>query len=71
MVSSECPLDKACVNEKCVDPCPGTCGLAAKCNVVNHNPICSCPVGQTGDPFVRCYPIPRKNLDIRSIILYK
>lgn len=59
-VSSECPQDKACVNQKCVDPCPGTCGLNAKCNVINHSPICSCSPGHTGDPFTRCYPIPRK-----------
>lgn len=54
MVSSECAQDKACVNQKCVDPCPGTCGLNARCQVVNHNPICSCSPGYTGDPFVRC-----------------
>jgi len=54
MVSSECAQDKACVNQKCVDPCPGTCGLNARCQVVNHNPICSCSAGYTGDPFVRC-----------------
>lgn len=55
--SNECSLSQACVNQKCIDPCPGTCGIAAKCQVVNHNPICSCASGQTGDPFVRCYPI--------------
>lgn len=53
-VSSECPLNKACINEKCVDPCPGTCGQNARCNVVNHNPICSCSPGYTGDPFSGC-----------------
>ena len=59
-VSSECPQNKACVNQKCVDPCPGTCGQNARCNVVNHSPICSCNAGYTGDPFTRCSPIPRK-----------
>lgn len=54
MVSADCPQDKACINTKCKDPCPGTCGLNARCNVVNHNPICSCALGFTGDPFVRC-----------------
>uniref|UniRef100_A0A6E8W1C0 Dumpy n=1 Tax=Anopheles coluzzii TaxID=1518534 RepID=A0A6E8W1C0_ANOCL len=58
VVSSECALDKACVNQKCVDPCPGTCGTNARCNVNNHSPICSCQSGFTGDPFTRCYPIP-------------
>lgn len=56
MTSSECALDKACINTKCQDPCPGTCGINARCQVVNHNPICSCSVGFTGDPFVRCLP---------------
>lgn len=55
--SSECALTKACVNQKCIDPCPGTCGFNAVCQVVNHNPICSCSSGQTGDPFTRCLPI--------------
>jgi hypothetical protein len=52
--SSECPQNLACVNLKCVDPCPNTCGINARCNVINHNPICSCTGGYTGDPFVRC-----------------
>lgn len=55
VVSSECPQTKACVNQKCVDPCPGTCGINALCNVINHNPICSCPPGHDGDPFTSCY----------------
>lgn len=54
MISADCPLDKACIKQKCQDPCPGTCGINARCQVVNHNPICSCTAGFTGDPFVRC-----------------
>lgn len=61
VVSSECPLDKACVNQKCVDPCPGVCGQNARCNVRNHSPICTCSSGFTGDPFVQCHLIPRKS----------
>jgi hypothetical protein len=56
--SSDCNLNEACLNQKCKDPCPGTCGIGAKCQVINHNPICSCPPGHTGDPFTRCQPIP-------------
>jgi len=55
--NSECPLNEACINQKCKDPCPGTCGIGARCSVVNHNPICSCPTRYNGDPFVRCTPI--------------
>lgn len=62
MISAECPLDKACINTKCQDPCPGTCGLNSRCQVVNHNPICSCSPGFTGDPFTRCEREERKHL---------
>lgn len=60
-VSSECPLNKACINLKCEDPCPGSCGLNANCEVINHSPICSCKSDLTGDPFTRCFAIPRKS----------
>ena len=54
IVNSECASDRACVNTKCVDPCPNTCGIEAKCYTRNHNPICACPQGYTGDPFQQC-----------------
>lgn len=59
-VSSECIPDKACVNLKCINPCVGACGSGARCEVINHSPICSCREGQTGDPFRSCYTIPSK-----------
>lgn len=54
LVSSECQLDRSCINQKCKNPCENVCGLNARCTVINHNPICSCEFGFTGDPFVRC-----------------
>lgn len=60
--SSDCTLDKACNNQKCVNPCQGTCGVQAKCQVINHNPICTCPSGYSGDPFTRCSPIRKFDL---------
>lgn len=54
IVNSDCRYDKACIDQKCQDPCQGMCGIDARCLVVNHNPICSCLLGYTGDPFVRC-----------------
>lgn len=60
VVSSECPRDKACMNQKCVDPCTNTCGQNAICHVINHSPICSCRPSYTGDPFTFCSRIPRK-----------
>lgn len=68
VTSSECPLNQACVNQKCIDPCPGTCGINSVCQVVNHNPICSCKPGFSGDPFTTCAPI-RKNQKLRNIFL--
>ncbi|EZA46539.1 hypothetical protein X777_00055, partial [Ooceraea biroi] len=56
VVNAECPPHLACVNKKCADPCPNTCGLRAQCITKNHNPICTCPAGFTGDPFTLCSP---------------
>ena len=70
VVSTECVQDKACVNQKCVDPCPGACGLNARCQVVNHNPICSCGPGFTGDPFTRCLKEESKNFHLFNWIWF-
>lgn len=60
--SSDCPSDKACVRNKCEDPCPGTCGQNALCRVINHVPSCNCLPGYIGDPFSYCKLQPtRKN----------
>lgn len=61
VVNSDCPQNQACSNQKCRDPCPGTCGINARCSVLNHNPICTCPSRYTGDPFIRCQPIGMTN----------
>lgn len=68
-INSECSSNLACINEKCRDPCAGSCGTIAECNVINHIPICTCPDGYTGDPFNSCHlkPPPCK---ITSILLY-
>lgn len=60
VVHAECPPLLACINNRCNDPCRGICGVQATCVVVNHNPICSCRQGFTGDPFIRCTLIPEK-----------
>lgn len=57
-ISSECMSNKACIREKCIDPCPGSCGLNALCSVINHTPICTCPNQYIGDPFTSCRPAP-------------
>jgi hypothetical protein len=58
VVSSECSSDKACQQQKCIDPCPGVCGSDALCKVHNHSPICYCPDGFQGNPFQYCTRIP-------------
>ena len=55
--NSQCSLRLACVNQKCVDVCPGTCGEGGECTIVNHNPICTCPPGTTGDAFRKCVEV--------------
>lgn len=54
VLNSDCPSNRACVRNKCVDPCPGTCGQNADCQVVNHLPSCTCRQGYTGDPYRYC-----------------
>lgn len=71
VISSECPHDKACVRTRCIDPCPGVCGYGARCQVINHSPICSCPTPTMGDPFVECKEQPRKStLFTQHIFIY-
>lgn len=53
-INSDCPSNLACINQICQDPCSGSCGLNAKCNVINHTPICACYEGYEGDPFQKC-----------------
>jgi hypothetical protein len=64
VTNSDCPREKACIRNKCIDPCPGVCGQNAFCRTLNHNPSCSCHDGFTGDPSSSCSLIPstpRKN----------
>ena len=56
-ISTECNSDRTCINQKCVDPCPGSCALNTNCRVVNHSPVCGCIEGYTGDAFTSCRPI--------------
>lgn len=68
VVSSECALDKACINQKCAEPCSGTCGLNTRCNIINHSPICTCLNEYTGDPFTKCTRVIRKQMNFRQIV---
>lgn len=65
-INSDCPPNKACMQNKCQDPCPGTCGQNAYCQVISHLPTCTCFPEFTGDPFKYCHSSPpeRKKLHI-------
>lgn len=54
-IDSDCSPNRACSNQKCRDPCPGTCGENAQCHTISHRPHCKCPPGFTGNAFSRCY----------------
>lgn len=58
VLNNDCPREKACIKNKCVDPCPGTCGTNAVCSVINHIPMCSCFENHIGNAFIMCNPIP-------------
>jgi hypothetical protein len=61
-MNNDCPREKACMNTKCINPCVGTCGINAECNVVNHSPVCTCLNGYEGNPFEMCH-LRRKSFD--------
>lgn len=66
-MNAECSSNKACKNERCVDPCqPNVCAVNAYCSVVSHNPICNCNSGYEGDANTRCtlIVVPCKNLSL-------
>ena len=54
-VDKDCPVDKACRSQECVDPCLTTaCGTRALCEVDFHTAICVCPPGLQGNPLQAC-----------------
>jgi len=69
-INSDCTSDKACIREKCRDPCPGSCGINALCTVINHTPACTCSEGYTGDPFSNCNLAPIRKSFHRAVISY-
>lgn len=70
VMSQECPPNKACISEKCQNPCDHICGSNAKCDVVNHTPICSCLPGYEGDAFIGCTKVPAGEKKLNDIIYY-
>lgn len=57
VIISDCPRNRICSKNRCLNPCVGACGLNADCVVINHIPICLCISGFTGNPFILCEEI--------------
>lgn len=56
-VNDDCPDHKYCDQQSktCADPCLTTqCGIDAFCNATNHQGICQCINGYSGEPTVIC-----------------
>lgn len=69
-LNAECSNNLACQNERCIDPCPGSCGINAQCIVINHNVVCTCIQGFIGDPLSQCNPAPIASKIMCTIILF-
>lgn len=59
--NSDCPSEKQCENSQCIDPCvyDNPCSPRAECRPNNHMPVCRCPPGMIGNPYVDCRPEPQ------------
>lgn len=68
VINSDCPTQLACIQNKCKDPCPGTCGHNAECHVRHHLPTCTCITGYTGDPYSYCNIQPERKILFESDI---
>ncbi|KAH8305544.1 hypothetical protein KR018_004581, partial [Drosophila ironensis] len=59
--NNDCPTDKTCQNEQCVNPCVyhNPCAPRAECRPQNHLAVCRCPADFLGNPYVDCRPPPQ------------
>ena len=70
-MDDECPDYAACRNRQCINPCAilDPCAPLATCQVVNHQPVCTCPDGFIGSPQTECRP--REFLRITPHLLWQ
>lgn len=68
MSNNDCPNDKRCLNEQCVNPCiyENNCALKAECIPQDHKSLCKCLPGFIGNPYVNCAPEPKYECVIDS-----
>nr|UEK51539.1 NOTCH1-like protein [Parasacculina yatsui] len=53
---TECSASQVCAQNRCKNACTGTCGKNARCEAVNHRPVCECPKYYKGNGITGCYP---------------
>lgn len=56
---NDCANEKTCSNSKCKNPCEknlSQCGKNAICRVSQHQAVCLCPDGYSGEPSKGCNP---------------
>lgn len=70
--NDDCSLDKTCLNQKCISPCTlsDSCGQGSFCHTHNHQPVCRCPNGHTGDPRIACVPRKYYILYVKYYVLF-
>ncbi|KAF2350557.1 EGF-like domain [Trinorchestia longiramus] len=54
----DCASDRECERSsgQCLDPCASNpCAASALCFTVNHQPVCNCPEGYSGNPLLECF----------------
>ena len=66
IINPDCSTNQACINNKCTDPCTGTCGLNAQCAVISHAVTCTCIQGYTGNAFIQCLEQKRELFKVNS-----
>lgn len=57
--NNDCGQDKSCIDSKCQNPCSlsNVCGEKAICTPINHQGVCTCRPGTTGDPRLGCVAV--------------
>ena len=60
VIDDDCPVDRTCVNQNCVNPCSyrgPVCGTNAECRAILHRAQCYCPPGMQGNPALACITV--------------
>lgn len=62
---NECSNEEKCVRANCIDACRvDNCGVNALCKSFNHQAICTCAPGYTGNAHYECTNIPKTPIEV-------